>query len=233
MNVAIIPARGGSKRIPRKNIRDFCGIPMIAWSIRAASASGCFERIIVSTDDEEISSIALEHGAEVPFRRPAELSSDTATTSPVIHHALAWIQRNSGVRPIRACCLYATAPFVQASDIKRGLALLSSSDADFAFTVTSFDFPIQRAVRVDAGGRVGMLYPEHYSTRSQDLEPAYHDAGQFYWGKSDAWLAEQPIFDSRSLAIQIPHFRAQDIDCEDDWRRAELMFRALQRECGA
>lgn len=233
MNVAIIPARGGSKRIPKKNIREFCGIPMIAWSIRAAWASGCFERIIVSTDDEEISAIAREHGAEVPFLRPAELGSDTATTSQVIRHALEWIERSSGVLPTLACCLYATAPFVQVSDIEHGLALLSASDADFAFTVTSFEFPVQRAIRVDVEGRVDMLYPAYYTTRSQDLEPAFHDAGQFYWGRSQAWLAEQPIFDSHSLAIRIPHFRVQDIDSEDDWKRAELMFQTLRQEGAA
>lgn len=167
--VAVIPARGGSKRIPRKNIRDFCGKPMIAWPIEAAMESGCFDRIIVSTDDREISELAMELGAEVPFVRPAELSNDYAGTLPVIRHAVDWLQRN-GEQIEYACCIYATAPFISSEDIQRGLALIQMERASYAFSVTSYSFPIQRAIRITERGRVAMFHPEHFNTRSQDLE---------------------------------------------------------------
>ncbi|EPC04101.1 hypothetical protein L861_01980 [Litchfieldella anticariensis FP35 = DSM 16096] len=229
MNVAIIPARGGSKRIPRKNIKVFCGKPMIAWSIEAARDSGCFERIIVSTDDEEIAGIAHQWGAEVPFVRPAELANDYAGTLPVIRHAVTWIQ-DQGQTFEAVCCLYATAPFVQPEDLRHGLECLETSDADYAFSVTSYAFPIQRAIRLTPDGRVAMFHPEHYHTRSQDLEEAFHDAGQFYWGRADAWLAEKPVFGHDSTPVVIPRHRVQDIDTLEDWQRAEWLFRALQED---
>ena len=179
MKLAIIPARGGSKRIPRKNIRIFCGKPMIAWSIEAAQASGCFDHIIVSTDDDEIAEVARASGAEVPFIRPPELSDDHIGTTPVIAHAIDWINRNAGIADF-ACCLYATAPFVQAGDLRRGFDVLQQSGADYAFSVTSYAFPIQRAIRITSDHRVEMFNREHFNTRSQDLEEAFHDAGQFY-----------------------------------------------------
>lgn len=227
MKLAIIPARGGSKRIPRKNIKPFCGKPMIAWSIEAAQESGCFDRVIVSTDDAEIAEVARQYGAEVPFMRPLELSDDHTGTIPVIRHAIETI--NSQGRAVeQACCLYATAPFIRAEDLRRGLELLQGSGGNYAFSVTSYAFPIQRAIRLTPEGRVEMFNPEHFSTRSQDLEEAYHDAGQFYWGRAEAWLQGQMIFSPASLPVMLPRHRVQDIDTPEDWVRAEWMFKAMQ-----
>lgn len=227
--VAVVPARGGSKRIPRKNIKEFCGKPMIAWSIKAAKASGCFDRIIVSTDDAEIADVAKRHGAEVPFMRPVDLSGDYAGTLPVIRHAVDWLQQNGD--PVDyACCIYATAPFVSAEDLQAGLALLRQANCSYAFSVTSYAFPIQRAVRITEQGRVAMFQPEYFNTRSQDLEEAWHDAGQFYWGKAQAWRDEQPLFTEQSAPVKLPRHRVQDIDTLEDWARAEWLFKALQAE---
>jgi pseudaminic acid cytidylyltransferase len=227
MRVAVIPARGGSKRIPRKNIKEFCGKPIMAWSIDAALKSGLFDRVIVSTDDREIASTAESLGAEVPFMRPPELSDDHAGTSVVIAHALEWL-RQQGMNPDLVCCIYATAPFISSDDLQLGFKLLQESGADFAFSVTSYAFPIQRAIRLTSGGRLEMFQPEHFTTRSQDLEVAYHDAGQFYWGKSHAWCSGKTIFGPNSIPIVIPRSRVQDIDTPEDWERAELMFHALK-----
>ena len=230
MNVAIIPARGGSKRIPRKNIKAFCGKPMIAWSIEAALASGCFARVIVSTDDNEIAAVAEAHGAEVPFRRPAELADDHTGTIPVIAHAIDWLHEQ-GESPEAVCCLYATAPFVQPEDLQVGYrALQNGSDINYAFSVTSYAFPIQRALRLTPEGRVAMFQPEHFTTRSQDIEEAWHDAGQFYWGRAEAWRAGTPIFSERAVPVKLPRHRVQDIDTPDDWHRAEWLFKAWQAE---
>ena len=229
MKVAIIPARGGSKRIPRKNIKPFCGKPMIAWSVEAALLSGCFDRIIVSTDDGEIADVARAHGAEVPFLRPAELSDDHTGTIPVIAHAIDWMNCNAGPVDL-ACCLYATAPFVQPQDLRRGIEVLQSSATDYAFSVTSYAFPIQRAIRITADQRVEMFNPEHFTTRSQDLEEAFHDAGQFYWGRAAAWLAGKPIFSINAAPVLLPRHRVQDIDTPEDWERAEWLFQAMQAQ---
>lgn len=222
MKVAIIPARGGSKRIPRKNIKIFHGKPMIAWSIEAAKASGLFDRIIVSTDDMEIAKIALEWGAEVPFMRPDDLSGDYTATIPVIAHAIRWlIDQQYDVKA--ACCVYATAPFVRPDDLAKGWVELTSGDWSFAFSVTDFAAPIFRAFQETEEGGVEMFFPEHFSTRSQDLPLAYHDAGQFYWGRVHAWLEEQRFFDRHSKPVLIPRWRVQDIDTIDDWKRAEIL----------
>ena len=225
MKLAVIPARGGSKRLPRKNIKLFGGKPMIAWSIEAAMQSGCFDRIIVSTDDTEIADVARSHGAEVPFMRPPELSDDHTGTIPVIAHAIQW-QKERGNTATEVCCIYATAPFVQAEDIQRGLALLSHTGADYAFSVTSYAFPIQRAIRITSKQRVDMFQPDQFNTRSQDLEEAWHDAGQFYWGKAQAWLAQKPVFSNDATPIRLPRHLVQDIDTPDDWIRAEWLHRA-------
>ena len=227
MKLAVIPARGGSKRIPRKNIKSFCGKPMIAWSIEAALASGCFDAVIVSTDDAEIAEIARQYGADVPFMRPAELSDDHTGTIPVIRHAIEWCN-HQGQRIEHACCVYATAPFVSAHDLRRGLGMLQGNDCDYAFSVTSYAFPIQRALRLTEQGRVAMFNPEHFNTRSQDLEEAYHDAGQFYWGRAEAWLHGKMIFSPDSLPVLLPRHRVQDIDTPEDWTRAEWLFKALR-----
>lgn len=222
MKIAVIPARGGSKRIPRKNIKPFCGKPMIAWSIEAAKASGLFGRIIVSTDDAEIAAVAREWGAEVPFVRPEALSNDHAGTTPVVAHATQWaLDQEIAVSAV--CCIYATAPFVQTEDLKRGWQALDSGDWDYAFTVTDFAAPIFRSFKQTAEGGIEMFFPEHFATRSQDLPVALHDAGQFYWGRPDAWLTGKRIFDRRSKPVQIPRWRVQDIDTPEDWERAEIV----------
>jgi N-acylneuraminate cytidylyltransferase len=227
MRLAIIPARGGSKRIPRKNIRLFGGRPMIAWSIQAAIASRCFDEVMVSTDDGEIAEVARSHGADVPFVRPAALADDHVGTIPVIRHALEWSRDHR--RPVdEACCIYATAPFIRGDDLRHGLETLIRHDCDYVFSVTSYPFPIQRAIRISADGTVEMFHPEHFNTRSQDLEEAFHDAGQFYWGRAEAWLAGRIIFGSRSRPVILPRHRVQDIDTAEDWVRAEWLFKALE-----
>lgn len=227
MRIAIIPARGGSKRIPRKNVKFFCGKPIIAWSIEAALRSGCFDRVIVSTDDVEISDTAKAYGAEVPFARPPELSDDHTGTIAVIAHAIEWL-RDRGQSPTQVCCLYATAPFVLADDLRRGLDVLERAGCDYSISVTSYAFPIQRAIRVTLAGRVEMFYPEHFGTRSQDLDEAFHDAGQFYWGRSEAWLTGKPVFSTESAAVVLPRYRVQDIDTPEDWIHAEGMFKVMR-----
>jgi pseudaminic acid cytidylyltransferase len=229
MRLAVIPARGGSKRIPRKNIKLFGGKPMIVWSIEAALASDCFDRIIVSTDDAEIADISRAHGAEVPFVRPPELSDDYTGTIPVVAHTVRSIAQTYG--PVEfACCLYATAPFVQSKDLRQGLELLISSGAQYAFTVTNFAAPIQRSFRITTQKRIEMFNPEKFNTRSQDLEEAYHDAGQFYWGRAQAWLASTPLYSEFASPIFLPRYRVHDIDTVDDWIRAEMMFEILNKQ---
>lgn len=229
MKLAVIPARGGSKRIPRKNIRPFHGKPMIAHSIAAAKASGQFDRIVVSTDDAEVADVAKQYGADVPFLRPDDLSGDTAGTVEVIQHAVRYFADKGEVFE-HVCCLYATAPFVTADDIAKALVLLESrADIDYVFPVTTFAYPIQRALRMDETQQVLMLQPQHQSTRSQDLEEAYHDVGQFYWGTADAYLNGRAIIGANSKAIVIPRQRAQDIDTEEDWRFAEMLFQIQQQ----
>lgn len=229
MNICIIPARGGSKRIPRKNIKPFCGKPMIGWSIEAAKTSACFDRIVVSTDDAEIAAIAKQCGAEVPFTRPVDLSDDHTGTTTVIAHAVGWFA-SQGQAPSRVCCLYATAPFVTAEDLRRGLTVLTEAGCDYAFSVTRYAFPIQRAIRISGSGRVEMFSPEYFNTRSQDLEEAYHDAGQFYWGQAKAWQDERMIFSPSSVPVLLPRHRVQDIDTPEDWVRAEWLFKVMQLE---
>lgn len=230
MRLAVIPARGGSKRIPRKNIREFCGRPIIAWSIEAALRSGCFDRVVVSTDDEQIAAAACACGAEVPFLRPAALADDHAGTLAVMRHAVETlaVDQQAGL----VCCIYATAPFLRAEDLRRGLETLEQSGADYAFSVTSFAFPIQRALRLTPRGRVEMFDPAQFATRSQDLEEAWHDAGQFYWGRAAAWLDEAPLFGHGAAPVILPRHRVQDIDTPEDWLRAEWLFRAMQAERG-
>ena len=226
MKLAIIPARGGSKRIPRKNIKPFCGKPMIAWSIEAALRSACFDRVIVSTDDQEIAETARKYGALTPFTRPQELADDFSPTAAVVRHGIEWLQRN-GIQPQSVCCIYATAPFIVSDDIGAGLALLEEQHCDYVLPVTSFGFPVQRALRVEGEHLLRMMSPQFFSTRSQDLEDAYHDAGQFCWGTKQAWIEGKPIFEAKTLPLILPRHRVQDIDTEEDWTRAELLFKAL------
>jgi pseudaminic acid cytidylyltransferase len=223
--LAVIPARGGSKRIPRKNIRPFLGVPLLARTVELLQRSGLFDRIVVSTDDDEIAAVATSAGAEVPFRRPADLANDTAATLPVIAHAIGALDA-SGPRADLICAVYPAAVLSQASDFRDCLALLQESPGDYSFPATTFRFPIQRALRLHPDRSCSLFWPEQGSARSQDLEPAYHDAGQFYWGRRDAWLAQRPIFSNRSRMLVIPHHRVQDIDTIDDWQRAEAIYKA-------
>lgn len=227
MNVAIIPARGGSKRIPRKNVRPFCGRPMLAWSIAALQASGSVDRIVVSTDDDEIADTALSLGAEIPFRRPPELADDQAATLPVVAHAVRVLQELDWELE-RVCCVYATAPLMDPDDLRRARTLLDESAAHYVFSCTTFAFPIQRALRGNGEGGVEPIFPELIATRSQDLPEAFHDAGQFYWGTPEAFAGQSPIFAAHSRPLLIPRHRVQDIDTEEDWLRAELMFRSFK-----
>lgn len=227
MNVAVIPARGGSKRIPRKNIRAFNGKPILAYSIEAALECGCIDRLIVSTDDPEIAEVARAYGAEAPFDRPRELADDQTHIDAVLRHALRWAM-DQGDAPEFACCLFATAPFLTAGALREGLTrLVHAPEQLYAFGVTSFSFPIQRAIRIVPNGGVEPFQPECIPMRSQDLEKAYHDAGQFFWGRPDAILDSVPLFTHRSIPVLIPSYRVQDIDTPEDWERAEWMHRAL------
>lgn len=230
MRLALIPARGGSKRIPRKNIRAFDGKPIIAYSIEAAFLSRCFDEVIVSTDDAEIARVAEKYGASVPFIRPENISDDFATTADVVKHCLNWYESNG--KPVSyVCCIYATNPFLNSRDIVDAYRRLSDSgDASYAFSITSFPFPVQRGLLLEKE-RVGALYPEHANTRSQDLPEVYHDAGQFYWGRASAYLEDVPLFSSSSIGVEIPRYRVQDIDTLEDWERAEVMHKVL-REMG-
>lgn len=225
MKLCLIPARGGSKRIPGKNVRDFCGQPIIAYSIKAAIESACFDKVIVSTDDEKIAAIAKEYGAEVPFIRPESISGDHTGTTEVIKHALEWYA-NKGESVKYICCLYATAPFVSARYIRQGYEQLIDSAKSYAFSVTSYAFPIQRALRINSSNEIEAIWKENITKRSQDLEEAYHDAGQFYWGKSEAFLKDEIVFSSSSVPVVLPRYIVQDIDTLEDWRHAEFMYKA-------
>lgn len=226
-HVAIIPARGGSKRIPRKNIKLFHGRPMLAWPIAAALRSGLFADVVVSTDDEEIADAAHVAGASVPFMRPAELADDHTTTLAVVQHAIRELAKQ-GRHYGAACCIYPTAPFLQATYLAQGAQLLADApDRSFALGVTSFPFPVQRAVRLAEDGSIDALYPQYRDTRSQDLEPAFHDAGQFCWGRILAWLAGEPVFSPATLPVILPRHLVQDIDTPEDWVRAEYLYAAL------
>jgi len=228
VNICVIPARGGSKRIPRKNIKIFCGKPVILWSIEEAIKSKCFEKIIVSTDDEEIANLAKNNGAEVPFVRPKELSNDYTETIPVIAHAIRH-QTEYFQTPFNVCCIYAAAPFIRAVDLQLGFKKLENSSAAFIFPATSYAYPIQRSFRITDNERVEMLHTNYSNSRSQDLDETYHDAGQFYWGKVNAWLENNSIINKNASPILLPRYRVQDIDTLEDWHRAEIMFEIINK----
>ncbi len=228
MRLCIIPARGGSKRIPRKNIKLFNGKAIIAYSIEAAIQSTCFDKVIVSTDDMEIAEFAKKFGAEVPFLRPPELSNDYTGTLAVIKHAIEWFEENNQTFDA-VCCIYATAPFLSAKSLRQAYALMLESESDYCFSVTRFPFPIQRAVKKTANNRLQMFFSEHLNTRSQDLTEAYHDAGQFYWGKSEAFKQQKPLFSESATPYILPGHLVQDIDTPEDWVRAELMYQVIHQ----
>ena len=226
MIIAVIPARGGSKRIPRKNIKLFSGKPIIAWSIEAAIKAKIFDKIIVSTDDDEIANIAIKYGASVPFLRPEKLADDFTGTNSVVKHVIKFLNSN-GKNIDYACCIYATAPFLKASYIRQGYNAIIENKIKFAFSVTTFPFPAQRAIRITKESRIEPIWPEFIQDRSQDLEEAFHDAGQFYWGTAEAFLNEDNMYVNNSYPITLPRFLTQDIDTDEDWLQAELIFKAL------
>jgi len=234
MKLAVIPARGGSKRIPRKNIKLFNGKPMIAWSIDAALQSGVFDQVLVSTDDDEIADVARQFGAQVPFRRPATLADDQTGTSAVVRHAIDWVTRHQWHaeqgRPDIVACIYATAPLLTAELLAEAMTLgAQQPELDYIFSGCRFSFPIQRALYRDHRGAVTPVQPDAIAKRSQDLVETYHDAGQFYLGRAQSWSEGRPVFSASSYLFELPQHRVQDIDTMDDWRRAELLHQLLQQ----
>jgi pseudaminic acid cytidylyltransferase len=234
MRVAIIPARGGSKRIPRKNVKPFLGRPMIAYAVAAARQAGVFDRVVVSTDDDEIAAVAREAGAETPFRRPPELADDHTPTVPVIAQAIAALQAEGSVVD-SACCIYPGVPLLDAADLRAGLALLQSlapGHAGYVFPVAAYPSPVQRALLRAADGATRPMHPEYTQTRTQDLPPAFYDAGQFYWAHAATWQAGLGIH-AHATTLVLPEWRVVDIDTPDDWRRAEALALALRSLDGA
>ena len=227
MNICVIPARGGSKRIPRKNIKEFQGKPIIAYSIEVALESKCFDRVIVSTDDDEIASVAEKYGAEVPFKRPHELSDDFIGVEDVINHAVKYIE-SEGKSCKYVCTLYATAPLLQKQYLIQGYEELKNSEAVNSFSATSMPFPIQRSFKFTKEGRCKMFTPEYYMSRSQDLDEAFQDAGQFYWSKRGQ-ISNEIMFGKDSIPILLPRYLVQDIDSLEDWTRAEHMYQILKK----
>ncbi|MFM2486771.1 pseudaminic acid cytidylyltransferase [Celerinatantimonas yamalensis] len=227
MAIAIIPARGGSKRIPRKNLKSFCGKPMLSYAIEAAKSSRCFDHIVVSTDDPEIAQLAQEYGATVPFLRDSALADDYVGTTPVVIDTIDRLEQQCQLVDKSYCCIYATSPLLDGATLKRALAQLHQSGAAYVFSAAEYPFPIQRALRRDSQGFIQPFYPEHIGKRSQDLETAYQDAGQFYWGTREAWLSGQGVFEGGGQALILPRYKVVDIDTPDDWRMAEMLYQSL------
>jgi pseudaminic acid cytidylyltransferase len=228
LRFCIIPARGGSKRIPRKNLKYFRGKPIIQWSIDAAHEANCFEKIVVSTDDEQIAEYAIDCGAHVPFLRPKELSDDFTSTGDVVRHAIKLLATLPADEHCKVCCLYATAPFVRSIDLINSLSLLDDKLCDFVLPVTKFSFPIHRALEIEReNGLLSMNKPQQFMMRSQDLNEYYHDAGQFCWGTLKSWCETNNPFERRVRPFILPSYRVQDIDTLDDWRRAEFLHAAI------
>ncbi len=227
MKLAVIPARSGSQRIKRKNVKLFNGKPIIVWSIEKAIASKIFDKIIVSTDDVEIAKISEDAGAEVPFLRPKELSDHFTGTNDVVAHAINWYKERD-IQFSHTCCIYATAPFLEIGYLKEGFDKVVSNDCNYAFSVTSFPYPIFRSLKLSKEERIVPIYPENIPLRSQDFHESYHDAAQFYWGKSSAYIEKKSLFDGSAVPVFIPRHLVQDIDTLEDWTRAEYMFQALK-----
>jgi N-acylneuraminate cytidylyltransferase len=225
--LCIIPARGGSKRIPRKNIKNFLGKPIIAYSIEAAQKSNLFNEIMVSTDDREIAEIAEQYGAKVPFMRSKENADDNATIFDVVHEVLDYYKKLDFSPPIVGC-VFATAPFMNEKIIIQGLNKIEKEGFDSAFTVQKFNYPIFRALKKKENGNLEMFWDEYLNTRSQDLPDAYHDAGQFYIAKTSALLIEKSFFTLNSVGIELSNNEAIDIDTEEDWKFAETLFKILK-----
>ena len=227
-NIAIIPARGGSKRIPKKNIKDFLGKPILAYSIETAIRTNLFERIIVSTDSDEIASVACEYGAETPFIRPDAISDDYTGTHKVIGHAVNWLEHHNTEIDF-VCCIYPTAPLIDKNDIIKGYNLIEEGRWDSIIAATNYSYPIFRSFEMLSTGGLKMIFPEHYNSRSQDLAQVYHDAGQFYWARPYIWTSKPREFNKKNSIVKIPNSRVQDIDTLEDWEKAEILFKTLMK----
>jgi N-acylneuraminate cytidylyltransferase len=226
-SIAIITARGGSKRIPRKNVKPFCGKPIILYSIEAALQSGVFDEVMVSTDDEEIADIAVKSGASVPFMRSEATASDHATTAQVIEEVLVRYSEK-GQHFDTFCCIYPTAPFISAALLLKAMNKLADSGSHTLVPVVKYGYPVWRSVKMDDNQEIHFNWPENLNVRSQDLPPVYHDAGQFYAGKTELFLQEKKLFTEHTLGLEIPESETQDIDTEEDWLLAEIKYRFIQ-----
>lgn len=226
--IAIIPARGGSKRIPKKNIREFAGKPAISYAIEAAINATIFSEIIVSTDDQEIAEISKKFGASIIISRPQSLADDVTPTVPVIAHAIESYLDVNKIENLEVCCIYPINPFIESSDLIEGLELLRlSPQTSYVLPICSYPYPIQRSVTF-RNSQINMRYPDNALVRSQDLEESFHDAGQWYWGRAETWIAQEKLL-FNSKGIRILRWRCQDIDTEEDWKSAELLFDAYQK----
>jgi pseudaminic acid cytidylyltransferase len=225
-NLAVILARGGSKRVPQKNLKMFCGLPMVAWPVRAAVQSGLFESVVISTDDEKIRDVAIAYGASAPFKRPAELSGDGVPSRAAEIHAIKEMSRTNGEYSA-VCSLTGTSAFIGTEELRTGFSALCSGNWEFAISVLEYPHPPQRALRVASDHSLEMASPEYAGTRTQDLQARYHDAGQFYWGRPQAFLGGRSSLASRTIAVVLPRSRAVDIDTPDDWIIAEAVKRSL------
>lgn len=225
--LCIIPARGGSKRIPRKNIKDFLGKPIIAYSIEAAIKSGLFEEVMVSTDDEEIAGVARQYGASVPFLRSAETSNDYATTVDVLLEVVDKY-KEQGQNFDTICCLYSTAPFVTSDRLKEASSQISDT-IDACFTIVQYSYPIQRSLRINEDNCVVMKFPEYLKSRTQDLEKVYHDAGQFYFVKTDVLVKEKTVWCKRTAPLILSELEVQDLDTLTDWQLAEMKYQLIKK----
>lgn len=228
MNICVIPARGNSKRIPKKNIKNFLGKPIIAYSIKIALDCKIFDKVIVSTDSKEISKIANYYGAETPFIRPKKLSNDYIGTHEVIGHAIKWME-SKGQKIKYCCCIYPTAPLIEKKDILNGYKLIKNQKWDAIIAATNFSYPVYRSFKKLPNGGLKMLFPKFYNSRSQDLPETYHDAGLFYWSNSDNWKKKPKTFNDKISIVKIPNYRVQDIDIIDDWKKAELLYKILKK----
>ena len=228
-NIAIIPARGGSKRIPKKNIKDFLGKPIIAYSIEIAINCKLFDKVIVSTDDQEIKKVAIKYGAEVPFIRPKQISDDFTGTHEVIGHAVKWLEDNNKKMDY-VCCIYSTAPLIEKDDLKKGFELIKTNKWNSIIAATNFSYPIFRSFENLPDGGLKMIFPEYYSSRSQDLPEIYHDAGLFYWAKPEIWKKKPERYSEKNSIVKIPNYRTQDIDTLEDWKRAEIIYKIKNKE---
>ena len=227
-NVALIPARGGSKRIPGKNIKEFCGEPIIAYSIKHAQECELFQKVIVSTESKEIAEVAEHYGAEVPFMRPTKLADDYTGTNAVIIHALKWLQENDHTYDY-ACCIYPTAPLATKTLLIKGFELLIKNEATSVFSVTTYPSAIFRSLKINERNRLELIWPEHKKSRSQDLTEAYHDAGQFYWIDIKKYLKEREILSKDSMPLVIPRHYVIDVDTKEDWIFAEFLFETIKK----